>query len=118
VAILNYKCSDGKTVKTKGTFEATKSGSTWKGTWKLTGEGGGIKDGSITNAKVSSGDPQPTSLSGQVKTDNLCAKGATEGSKTMSISTYCGGDEDVRTNFKESGGSGETFAHVECLPPR
>ena len=112
---INYKCSDGKTVKTKGTFEATKSGSSWKGTWKLTGEGGGgVKDGSITHAKISSGDPQPTSLTGPVKSDNLCALGAGSGSKTMSISTYCGGDDDVRTHFKEGGGSGETLAHVEC----
>ncbi len=117
---FDYKCADGKTVTIKSNgihLDAKKSGSSFTGTWKLTGEDGGVKSGSISSGKVSSPDKEgltPVSFSGPIKSDNLCAKGSSSNSQTMDISTHCGGDDDVYVNFKSGGASNKNLAHVSC----
>ena len=117
---FNYKCIDGKTVKAKIiNLDASKSGSSYKGTWKISGANGGVKSGSITSGKQGTADKEgvtPISFSGPIKSDTLCATGAaaSSSSQTMQISTYCFADDDVRTTFKSGTTSSEGLAHVEC----
>lgn len=115
---FNYKCIDGKTVHAKGIdLEASKSGSSFTGSWKIHGENGGLKSGSITSGKVLPKDKEeltPVSFQGPIKIDTLCAKGSLNSNdQTMEITTFCFGDDDVYVTFK-SGTTNKDLAHVGC----
>jgi hypothetical protein len=115
---FNYKCIDGKSVNVKKVnLDATGSGSSWKGTWKITGVNGGVKSGSITSGKIlpKKGDLTPVSFSGPIKADSLCAVGLGASVNTMKMSTYCFADDNVRMTWNENGNiNDKALNHVQC----
>jgi hypothetical protein len=115
---FNYKCIDGKSVNVKKVnLDAIGSGSSWKGTWKISGVNGGVKSGSITSGKIlpKKGDLTPVSFSGPIKADSLCAVGLGASANTMKMSTFCFADDDVRLTWNENGNiNDKALNHVQC----